>query len=227
MLRFGRSLLPILISVGIAYSSSGAAQPGEPKPQPPVRARHATINGKFAHYLKSPKGDIDGIVLEDGTIARFPPHAITSDTTELRPGDGIRVEGDAEDGPAGRVIAHASVTKSNVVIVRAETPPPPLGGPDAILGPHRGGKHGPKDDKDPGEENLQPMTVMGKIQGFSTDLRGKVDGHPLGRWHQRSRRKEGATRVPWAQSWRHDHDHGQGRQLSARKVAPYRNGEAP
>lgn len=175
MSNLSRSLLLLtLISAGTAYSSSGVAQPPGPPPQAPARM---SVDGKFAHYLVSPKGDIDGLVLEDATVARFPPHAIASDTTMLRPGDAVRVEGDAVNGPTGRALVRASVSKGNVVIVRADIPPPPPpGGPGAGARPHRGGKHGPKDGKGPHEDSLLSMTVTGKIQGFSTDPHGIVDG---------------------------------------------------
>ena len=175
MSNLSRSLLLLtLISAGTAYSSSGVAQPPGPPPQAPARM---SVDGKFAHYLVSPKGDIDGLVLEDATVARFPPHAIASDTTMLRPGDAVRVEGDAVNGPTGRALVRASVSKGNVVIVRADIPPPPpSGGPGAGARPHRGGKHGPKDGKGPHEDSLLSMTVTGKIQGFSTDPHGIVDG---------------------------------------------------
>lgn len=175
MSNLSRSLLLLtLISAGTAYSSSGVAQPPGPPPQAPARM---SVDGKFAHYLVSPKGDIDGLVLEDATVARFPPHAIASDTTMLRPGDAVRVEGDAVNGPIGHALVRASVSKGNVVIVRADIPPPPpSGGPGAGARPHRGGKHGPKDGKGPHEDSLLSMTVTGKIQGFSTDPHGIVDG---------------------------------------------------
>jgi hypothetical protein len=35
-----------------------------------------TFTGKFVHYLVSPNGEIDGLVLQDGTVTRFPPHAL-------------------------------------------------------------------------------------------------------------------------------------------------------
>jgi hypothetical protein len=172
-------LLVILVSTGAAYNSSSSAQPGKEKPQGAPRVHRTTIDGKFAHYRRSPKGDIDGIVLDDGTIARFPPHAIASDTTELQPGDSIRVEGDAKNGPSERTFIHASVTKGNVVIVRAETPPPPPGGPGAGPGPHRGEKHFPNGELRTFEHPRAKLTAVsheGEVAHILLSPRGDVDG---------------------------------------------------
>ena len=177
MSKLGRSIpFLVLASAGFVYSSSGAAQPGAATAQVPARL---TIDGKFAHYLVSPSGEVDGIVLEDGTVTRFPPHALAlaPEIAPLQAGDVVRLEGDAVNGPTGPVLAHASVTRGNAVIVRGDLPPPPAPG-DPGAGPraHHGGKHGPRGAKGPHEESLRPLTVTGKIQGFSTDPHGRVDG---------------------------------------------------
>jgi len=177
MSKLGRSILFLcLIPASAAYSSSAAAQPVAAVPAVPARL---TLDGKFAHYLVSPSGEIDGIVLEDGTVTRFPPHALAlaPETAPLQPGEIVRLEGDAVSGPTGLVLVHASVTRGSLMIVRGDLSPPPASG-EAGAGPrpHHGGKHGPQAGKGPREENLRPMTVTGKIQGFSADPQGRVDG---------------------------------------------------
>jgi len=172
MSKLGRSiLLAIPALAGFAFVSSASAQPVAATVQVPARL---TIEGKFAHYLVSPSGEIDGIVLESGTVARFPPHALALETAPLQSGDAVRLEGDAVNGPAGPVLAHASVMKGDAMIVRGDLAPSPAAGePGAGARPHHGGKHGPRGLH---EESLRPMTVTGKIQGFSTDAQGRVDG---------------------------------------------------
>lgn len=174
MSKLGRSILfAIPALAGFAYSSSASAQPVAATAQVPARL---TIEGKFAHYLVSPGGEIDGIVLENGTVARFPPHALALETAPLQSGDGVRLEGDAVNGPAGPVLAHVSVMRGDAMIVRGDLAPSPAPGePGAGPRPHQGEKHGPKGLH---EESLRlrPMTVTGKIQGFSTDAQGRVDG---------------------------------------------------
>ena len=175
MSKLGRPILfviPILASV--AYSSSGIAEPLAATTAVPARM---TVDGRFARYLVSPDGEIDGIVLKNGTITRFPPDALVSDTTPLQVGDAVRIEGDAVNGSTGPVLGHASVMKGNTVIVRGDLPPPSLAGElGTAPRPHHGGKHAPKGARSPRAESLRPMTVTGKIQGFSSDPHGRVDG---------------------------------------------------
>jgi hypothetical protein len=175
MSMLGRSIpFLVLVSAGLVTSWSASAQPLAATAQVPARL---TIEGKFAHYLVSPNGEVDGIVLENGTVARFPPHAFALETAPLQSGDAVRLEGDAVNGPTGPVLAHLSVMKGDAMIVRGDLPPSsspeePGAGPPQ----HHGGKHGRKGPSGPHEESLRPMTVTGKIQGFSTDGQGRVDG---------------------------------------------------
>jgi len=177
MSKLARSI-PFLVfaSAGFVHGTSSAAQPMAATAQVPARL---TIDGKFAHYLVSPNGEIDGLVLEDGTVTRFPPHALAlaPETALLQAGDAVRLEGDAVNGPTGPVLAHASVMKGGVMIVRGDLPPLPGPG-DSGAGhrPHHDGKNGRRFARGSHEDSLRPMTVTGKIQGFSTDPHGGVDG---------------------------------------------------
>ena len=134
------------------------------------------IDGKFAHYLVALDGEIDGFVLEDGTVTRFPPHALIPGTEPLQSGDAIRLEGDAVDGPAGPVLAHASVTKGDATIMRSDrlTPAAPPE-PGTGFRSRPGGKHGPQGANGPHAASLRPMTVTGEIEGFSIDPHGRID----------------------------------------------------
>jgi hypothetical protein len=113
------TILLFAIPAGAGYSSYCAAQSREAAS--PVSFR-TTVVGNFAHYLESPKGDIDGIVLEDGTVARFPPLMHTTLAGPFRPGDSLRVEGDAVSGLIGPYLVHALVTRSNVPTTSGATP---------------------------------------------------------------------------------------------------------
>ena len=165
MSKLGRLILLLIpMLAGVAHGS-----PATFEPPPATTQAHArfTIDGKFARYLVSPNGEIDGFVLEDGTVTRFPPHALLPETAPLRFGDAIRLEGEAAAGPAGPVLAHASVTKGDAVIVRSDLLTPGASGAPGKLGPQgASGLHG---------ESLRSMTVTGEIEGFSIDPDGRLD----------------------------------------------------
>jgi hypothetical protein len=121
-------LLAILTSAGLAYASPNASQPAESRVQAPARV---TLDGKFVRYLESPNRDLDGIMLEDGTVARFAPFKRMSHSALLRPGDSVHVEGDAVSGIEGPYLVHALVTRVDIPLTRGEIPPPSATGPSA------------------------------------------------------------------------------------------------
>jgi len=113
-------LLTILTSAGLVYGSPSAAQPTTVKAQ--VAAR-TSMDGKFVRYLESPTRDIDGIILEDGTVARFAAPKRARRSGALLPGDSVHVEGDVVSGLPGPYLVHALVTRSNLLVTRDEIPP--------------------------------------------------------------------------------------------------------
>jgi hypothetical protein len=174
MSKLGRPVLLLMpVLAGVAYGSPTSA---EPLPATTQVHAHFTLEGKFARYLVSPNGDIDGLVLADGTVTRFPPHALTPKTAPLQSGDAIRLEGEAVNGPAGPVLAHASVTKGDATVVHSDLATPAAsGGPGAGLRSREGGKREPKGANGHHEERLRSMTVTREIEGFSMDTHGRLD----------------------------------------------------
>lgn len=154
-----------IFAVG-TYSSSSAAQPTESKS--PVLV-HTKVDGNFAHYLESINGDIDGVVLEDGTLARFALFNFAPQPITLQPGDFVRIEGDRVDGMAGPYLVHALVTRINVPMTqRAIASHAPLGVDGNVARPRRGGKGALK-------ENAQPLLAAGKPRGPFKARTGRVD----------------------------------------------------
>ncbi len=89
--------------------TSGATSPAVPSDSPSLRfPTRATVDGKLAHYLRSPFGEIDGVVLDGGAVAIFPPgrHVVV---LQIRKGDSVRVSGDVIGGFHGPILLRASV----------------------------------------------------------------------------------------------------------------------
>ena len=137
MSNLGRSIIFLMIIPSSAvYSSTSSAQPGNFQPQTPAPTSRTRMEGKFAHYLVTPTGAIDGIALADGTIARLPLFEPVIQTAFLRPGDTVHLEGDGLSGPTGPVLLNASVEKrSSVAGVTDKTPAPSATGTGSPLGP--------------------------------------------------------------------------------------------
>lgn len=79
-------------------------KPGEEKPKPHDDGSRWSYEGEIARLLHGPKGNAHGVLLDDGVIVRFPPHAATELGRMLAPGKSIAVEGRWTDTAHGAVI---------------------------------------------------------------------------------------------------------------------------
>lgn len=94
----------------------------------------ATLQGRIRMALHGPKGDVNGVLLEDGTIVRLPPREAARFASLLTPGQTVSVQGDMSASVLGSVIdasaIGASFTTMNQIgpgALWGAPPPPPRG----------------------------------------------------------------------------------------------------
>jgi hypothetical protein len=78
--------------------------PPPPGPGPgndPITTTTRTAQGTVRRLTRAPMGEIDGAVLDDGTVIHWPPHLAERFTAIVAQGDRIKVSGWMEAGPAG------------------------------------------------------------------------------------------------------------------------------
>jgi hypothetical protein len=51
------------------------------------------VRGKIAQYSLTPRGDVDGLILTDGTEVHLPPHLGTQLVFAVKPGDEVTIHG--------------------------------------------------------------------------------------------------------------------------------------
>ena len=80
--------------------ASAFAQMPPPPPvgmPPPLRAEAATAapvaTGRIQQWLINPSGEVDGLLLADGTQVAFPPHLSATVQQTMKPGDTVQVAG--------------------------------------------------------------------------------------------------------------------------------------
>jgi hypothetical protein len=170
MSTFARSVLFVILILGSAgLVLPSIAQSVETKSQVPARTK---VDGKFERYLESPGGDIEGIVLEDGTVARFAPFKRAPQSTLLRRGDSVRAEGDVASGLTGPYLVHAVVTRIEVPTTRGAVSPTPHAGP---AGNGAGSRHAGKGAKGSLKGSLQPPRVVVVRPSVSTRKKGRLE----------------------------------------------------
>jgi hypothetical protein len=83
----------------------------------PKHLRFATLarlqaSGKVERALYGKKGEVNGVMLDDNTVVRFPPHAIYQFATQLQLGQTVAVEGLGTQNEYGRAIEAISIGAS-------------------------------------------------------------------------------------------------------------------
>jgi len=121
--------------------------------------------GRVAQYSLNPRGDVDGLILDDGTEVHLPPHLGAQLVFAVKPGDQVTVRGlKARDVPMVQAMqvtndaSNQSVTDNGPVGHRG------MGGPG---GPH-GREHGPAAG--------QPLEDQGAVKTQLHGPRGDLNG---------------------------------------------------
>jgi len=146
---------------------------------PPGQATPA-VSGAVQQYLLTPHGEVEGLLLTDGTIVRFPPHLSAALESTVKAGDTVTVAGFLVAATAqGRAVKALTIT--NTATGQTVTDQPPAGRP---LPPELRGL------------TLTPLTVRGTVARLNVNDRGDVDGFILSTDEQvKVRSHNGATVV--------------------------------
>ncbi len=143
------------------------AGPGPgPGPMPPpatyeaaVMAQPPVVEGRITRMLINPYGEVDGLLLDQRTVVRFPPHLSEPMQRVLAPGQSVRVFGQGEGRDTIKADAIVNLANGQTVIDR---PPPVEANPP--LPPHLRAAQ------------LQQLTVQGRITLVLAGPRGEANG---------------------------------------------------
>jgi len=102
MSRLKSTLLAATLLAGIGGIALAQTAPTYDPAQLPA------FKGKVAQYTLTPRGDVDGLILDDGTEVHVPPAVSTELVFVVRPGDAVTIHG--LKARAAPMIAAASVT---------------------------------------------------------------------------------------------------------------------
>jgi hypothetical protein len=139
--------------------------PGAQQPLPPApsdrgaQATSTSVHGTISQYMMNPDGLVDGILLSDDTIVRFPPHLSQQLVQTVKPKDLVSADGFTEyQGTIHATTITNSASQQSV----ADTPPSPQNPPPG-----------------PGPEVRQPISANGTIKVLTHAARGEIDGAVL------------------------------------------------
>lgn len=154
-----RKMTPIMAALMLAAAGCGMTAASA---QAPLSSPDATwdasqlpeTRGIVKQYTLTPRGDVDGLILNDGTEVKLPPHLTAQVVFTIRPGDGVSVRG--LRARALPLVDAASIT--NIATGKTVVDDGP---------PDRPGRHG------------ADQTVSGRIATVLHGKRGEVNGAVL------------------------------------------------
>jgi len=139
----------------VALSARAPAQNASP-PAPPYDPQQLPAeHGQLQQFTLTPRGDIDGMILTDGTEVNTPQHLSTEIAYSIKPGDTLIIHGlHAAALPLVQAVSISDEATGRTVI---DDGPPPSRGRSAAPG-------------------LAPAEVHGRVRMALHGLRGEVNG---------------------------------------------------
>jgi hypothetical protein len=126
--------VPLVAAASITNDSSGRTVVGDGG----ADADRMQVQGRVKAALHGPRGEINGALLEDGTILRLPPPEANRLASQLAPGQAVTAEGPGLATDLGRVIEVRRIGGSPNRMTEVAYPKGPEDGP-------KGPKGGPRD----------------------------------------------------------------------------------
>jgi hypothetical protein len=146
--------LPLVDAASVTNDAGGATVVDDGPPGGPGRmANETTLSGRIATTLHGKQGEVNGALLENGTVLRLPPPEASRMQALLQRGQTVSMRGGSLVTPLGTVIDVTAIgTSPDSLIELADGPPRgawggPLRGPEAFgpppPPPDRGPRGGP------------------------------------------------------------------------------------
>lgn len=118
-----------------------------------------SVTGTVQQYLLNPHGEVDGLLLSDGTVVKLPPHLGIALATSIKAGDAVTAVGFIGPNTSqGRAMKALSITNSQTGQTLVDEPPTTL-----PLPPHLRGL------------TSTAITVSGTVARFLVNPHGDID----------------------------------------------------
>ena len=168
--------LALVLVVGCTGSFSATTRPSSAQQ---TESTHE-ISGRVADYTTAARGEMDGVVLEDGTRVHFPPHAGSAVLPLVQRRQIVRVVGVDSYGPDGKRIEALSITgrdgrRVDVVALTPPEPPASSQRPPVASAPEAPRAQAPLPPP-PSLTSAEVATTEGRIDGYTTTPGGDMDG---------------------------------------------------
>lgn len=122
-----RARMTPLVDAAVIRNEATGATVTDTGPGPRPDASATLLSGTITQLLHGKRGEVNGALLEDGTIVRLPPHEVARLGDVLTAGKPISVSGRLNATPLGKVIDAWSIGASQTSMTELDHPPEPKG----------------------------------------------------------------------------------------------------
>src|SRR5882724_3099515 len=126
-------VLPLVDAASVMNDATGVSIIDSGPPGPGRTMADTTLTGRIAAALHGKRGEVNGALLDNGTILRLPPPEAERMQSVLQPGQPVTVRGANLVTPLGTVMSVSAIGSSPSQLTEFAFPPP--GGPKAKGGP--------------------------------------------------------------------------------------------
>src|SRR3954468_523169 len=122
--------LPLIDAASVTNFVTGVTVTDNGPPGGPGRSiTEITLTGRITAALHGKRGEVNGALLENGTILRLPPPEAERMQSLLQPGQSVAVRGASLVTPLGTVVEVRAIGNSPEQLTELDVPRPPRGGP--------------------------------------------------------------------------------------------------
>jgi hypothetical protein len=157
--RLAGSFFWLLVLIDFTTFNKARAQESRGPQPPPASFQMTVVQGIVAQYLMNPDGFVDGLLLSNNTIIRFPPHLGQVLTQTVSPQDVVRVEGLFE--------SPGTLHASSIIDLQSQR-----SGVDNPPSPRHPHPHPPRPDSVP----RQQLSANGTIRVLTHGKHGEING---------------------------------------------------
>jgi hypothetical protein len=145
--------LPLVDAASVTNFVTGVTVMDNGPPRGPgATTIETTLGGKIAALLHGKRGEVNGALLDSGTVLRLPPPEAERMQMLLQPGQTVAVRGTSLVTPLGTVVDVQAIGNSAEQLTQLDAPPPPRGRPE--VGPQ--GRRAPPPGRGPDEAAPAP-----------------------------------------------------------------------
>ncbi len=157
------NLKSLIIGTAVLLTVACASKPKSEEVASPTPPAAPTMTGNVKTFLSNPHGDVDGLILQDGTQVNFAPRPAAAVRDVISMNDNVEVQGEAENGKIFR--ADKITNLSNSKSIDAMTPP--MAPPRPVM---------PETKKERTQAGLKPISVKGVVGSQIYNPEGEVRG---------------------------------------------------